>query len=65
MWNQLLAQCVIILRTTAFFGQETKRGIIVGSALVSCLAGVASYRIYVAATQTEGMRTLQGFYDLL
>ena len=47
MWNQVAAECILLIRTYAFFN----RNIYVLVFLVAALAGVVSYQLYVATSQ--------------
>ncbi|KAI0756567.1 hypothetical protein C8Q80DRAFT_1264608 [Daedaleopsis nitida] len=47
IWNQVAAECVLLIRTYAFFN----RNIYILVLLVSALAGVVSYQLYVATSQ--------------
>ena len=47
MWNQVAAECILLIRTYAFFN----RNIYVLVMLVSALAGVVAYQLYVATSQ--------------
>ncbi|KAI0673572.1 hypothetical protein C8Q78DRAFT_967987 [Trametes maxima] len=47
MWNQVAAECILLIRTYAFFN----RNIYILVFLVSALAGVVAYQLYVATSQ--------------
>ncbi|KAH9858241.1 hypothetical protein C2E23DRAFT_880880 [Lenzites betulinus] len=47
MWNQVAAECILLIRTYAFFG----RNIFILTFLLVALAGVVSYQLYVATSQ--------------
>ena len=47
MWNQVTAEVILLIRTYAFFN----RNIYILVFLVSALAGVVAYQLYVATSQ--------------
>ena len=47
IWNQVAAECILLIRTYAFFN----RNIYILILLVSALAGVVAYQLYVATSQ--------------
>ena len=51
MWNQVSAEAILLIRTYAFFN----RNIYVLCFLVSALAGVVAYQLYVDVSQMLGM----------
>lgn len=52
MWNQVTAEVILLIRTYAFFN----RSIYILTFLVTALAGVVSYQLYVDTSQM--LRTL-------
>lgn len=49
MWNQVSAECILLIRTYAFFN----RNIYVLALLVSALAGVVAYQLYVTTSEMD------------
>ena len=49
MWNQVAAECILLIRTYAFFN----RNIYVLVLLVSALSGIVAYQLYVATSQMD------------
>lgn len=49
MWNQVAAECILLIRTYAFFNRNTYILVL----LVSALSGVVSYQLYVATSQMD------------
>ncbi|KAH9944006.1 uncharacterized protein BXZ73DRAFT_39495 [Epithele typhae] len=47
MWNQVAAECILLIRTYAFFN----RNLYILIFLVTALGGVVSYQLYVATSQ--------------
>ncbi|RPD65011.1 hypothetical protein L227DRAFT_607613 [Lentinus tigrinus ALCF2SS1-6] len=47
MWNQVAAECILLIRTYAFFN----RNIYVLAMLVSALAGLVAYQLFVATSE--------------
>lgn len=47
MWNQVAAECILLIRTYAFFN----RNIYILAMLVSALAGVVAYQLFVATSE--------------
>ncbi|KAI0800834.1 hypothetical protein C8Q74DRAFT_447854 [Fomes fomentarius] len=52
MWNQVAAECILLIRTYAFFNRNTYILVL----LVSALSGVVSYQLYVATSQMDLLR---------
>lgn len=49
MWNQVSAECILLIRTYAFFN----RNMYVLALLVSALAGVVAYQLYVTTSEMD------------
>lgn len=55
MWNQVSAEVILLIRTYAFFN----RNIYVLFFLVSALAGVVAYQLYVDVSEMLGTYTIR------